>query len=345
MIWNRTVYLSILALMAVTLAWASAGPISTTTAASAAPNSWRWQDLTPPDALAPAARSNGTAVYDPVGRQVVVFGGRSASGFMNDTWAFSLLTRTWKRFDTSGTPPAPRLGHNAEYDPVGHQMVVWAGQGSGFFDDTWTLNLQTLEWKNVSPDSRPRSRYGAGSVYDPASRSVVIFAGFTSEARRFNDTQSFSLDTNSWTDLSPSGDRPQIRCLLTAAYDPTGRRMIIYGGQRNGPLDDLWSFDLRGGAWTEWTPGQRPAGRIFASSFVDRQGRFIVFGGQTGSGSVNETWAFSFETRQWSRVDTPIAPAERNGMMGAYIPEDDRFIIFGGTGSRLFSDVWELRQQ
>jgi hypothetical protein len=224
-------------------------------------------------------------------------------------------------------------------------MIIWAGQGRGFFNDAWTLNLQTFEWRDVSPSVRPKARYGSGSIYDLMTRSLVIFAGFTSESGRFNDSQSFRLDTNTWVDLAPPGNKPQIRCLLTAAIDRTRRRMIIYGGQRSGPLDDLWAFDLSARTWTELTPAQRPSGRYFASSFVDRQGRFIIFGGQTNNGSVNETWAFSFETGQWTRIDTPLAPTERNGMMSAYVPVEDRFIVFGGTGNKLYNDLWELRQE
>src|SRR3712207_7720264 len=52
----------------------------------------------------------------------------------------------------------------------------------------------------------------SASVFDPQTRSLVQFAGFTEEARRFQDTQSFSLTANSWTDVTPAGDKPQVRC-------------------------------------------------------------------------------------------------------------------------------------
>ncbi len=343
--YHRVPFVSLIILSTFPL-WAtpSTKPLSSR-AFAASPQAWRWRDLTPAVGSAPEARRNGSAVYDPVGQRVIIFGGTGLSGLLNDTWAFNLMTRSWVQLDTRGAPPPARFGHNAEYDPIGHQMVIWAGQGRGFFDDTWTLNLQTYEWRDVSPGARPKARYGSSTVYDSMTRSVVIFAGFTSESGRFNDSQAFGLDTNSWSDLTPAGIKPQIRCLLTAALDRSRRRMIIYGGQRNGPLDDLWAFDLGARTWTDLTPAQRPSGRYFTSSFVDRQGRFIVFGGQTSSGSVNETWAFSFDTAQWNRIDTPAAPAERNGMMGAYVPEEDRFIIFGGTGAKLYNDVWDFRQE
>jgi hypothetical protein len=304
---------------------------------------WKWRDITPSQGPSPEARRNGTAIYDSTGRRVIIFSGVGDRGFFNDVWAFDLAMHSWIKLNPSGTPPEPRLGHNAVYDPVGNQMVIWAGQqGSRFFNDTWALDLTTLQWRDLSPSMRPVARYGSASVFDPVERALVQFAGFTSEARRFQDTQAFDLDTNTWQDLTPAGDKPQIRCLLTAALDRASRRMIIYGGQRNGPLDDLWAFDLGLRTWTQLTPAQRPAGRYFASSFVDGDGRFIVFGGATSAGNVNETWAFNFQTGQWSKIDIAESPAPRNGMMGAYIEDEDQFIIFGGLGNRLYNDVWKL---
>jgi hypothetical protein len=320
--------------------------IGATFPSTAAPQSstWAWRLMTPSGGQTPEARRNGSAVYDSRARRIIIFGGSGVSGLLNDTWAFDLAADSWTKLDTSGAAPDRRLGHNAVYDPVGNQMVVWAGQqGANFFNDTWTLNLATLEWRNVSPSSRPVARYGSASVFDPVERQLVQFAGFTEEGRRFQDTQGFDLDTNQWKDHTPQRNSPQVRCLLTAAYDRANRRMIIYGGQRSGWLDDLWAFDLRAGEWTELTPASRPAGRFFAESFVDADGRFIVFGGSTPSGNVNETWAYNFDSRRWDKIEIAEPPSPRNGMMGAYIPEENRFIVFGGTGANLLNDLWELK--
>jgi hypothetical protein len=91
------------------------------------------------------------------------------------------------------------------------------------------------------------------------------------------------------------------------------------------------------------TPAQRPAGRFFATSFVDLDGNFIIFGGATSSGNVSETWAFNLDgTGQWNRLEITNPPAERNGMMGAYIEQENRFVIFGGVGADFYNDIWEL---
>lgn len=219
--------------------------------------------------------------------------------------------------------------------------------GSALFFAAWPGLAQSTnwQWRDVSPPvaSRPKARYGHSAVDDPVSRSLVQFAGFTEESRRFQDTQSFSLATNTWQDWMPSGAKPEVRCLLTAAFDRANRKMIIYGGQRSGFLDDLWAFDLASRTWENLTTAQRPSGRLFASSF-DRDGQFIVFGGSSSGGNLNELQAFNFQTRQWTQLNVANPPSQRNGSLTASVESENRFIVFGGTGDNgWLNDVWELR--
>jgi hypothetical protein len=310
---------------------------------------WTWQPVVPVEGPAPSPRSAGTAVFDPIARRVVIFGGDSDQGLLNDVWAFDLLTRAWSELATIGERPEPRLGANAVYDPNGHQMVVWAGQqGSRFFDDTWALDLQRLEWRNLSPPpgQRPQARYGAGAVFDPLERAMVQFAGFTDLSQRFNDTQVFDLDSLAWEEVGPRRDsaRPVMRCLLTAALDAGARTMIIHGGQRTGPLDDTWAFDLGTRAWTDLTPEARPPGRMLASSFVSRERHLLVFAGATDAGRVNETWSFDLALRTWTRLEIPDPPPAREAAMSALVEDEERFLVFGGRGEVRLSDLWELRR-
>lgn len=309
---------------------------------------WQWRNITPASGLMPEPRRDGEAIYDPVGKRIILFGGNSDAGLKNDTWAFDLATRSWTKLDTVGTPPAGRLGFDAAYDPVGHQLVIYSGQGAGFFNDTWTLNLTTLQWTDISPASdsaRPKKRYGSAAVFDPQTRSLVSFAGFTSEAGRFQDTQSFGLSDKTWSDWTPGGSKPQVRCLHTAASDRVNRRMIVYAGQRNGALDDIWSFDLASRQWTNLTPTQRPPGRFWSTSFINKEGRFLIFGG-SGASNFNDTWEFNLATQAWTQLQIENPPSPRNGMMSVYVESEDRFIVIGGTGnSGNLNDVWELSRK
>lgn len=340
----RTTTLALILAAGTAAGCGTAAPVAATSPSPPAPTvlAWRWRNLTPASGLAPDPRAHGVAVYDPVGRRLVVFGGQGQSSLLDDTWAFDLARSTWSRLDTRGGPPEPRLGADAVYDPVGRRLVLWAGQaGSHFFDDTWALDLATLEWRDLTPDARPQARYGSASVFDPAQRRLVQFAGFTDLSRRFRDTQAFDLAAHRWEDLTPP-EGPRVRCLLTAALHAPSRRMIAYGGQNNGFLDDLWAFDLASRTWTDLTTQVRPPGRLLASSFVDREGVFMVFGGRTEAGQVNDTWAFELARGQWSLLAVTEKPRARDSAMTAFAEAEDRFLVFGGREAGLMNDIWEL---
>jgi len=342
----RTAALALLLATGSTAGCGGAATPAAPTAPSPAPPTvlaWRWRNLTPASSLAPEPRAHGVAVYDAAGRRLVVFGGQGERALLDDTWAFDLASSTWSQLDTRGGPPEPRLGADAVYDPVARRLVLWAGQaGSRFFDDTWALDLRTLEWRDLSPESRPQARYGSASIFDAAQRRLVQFAGFTDLSRRFRDTQAFDLAVHRWEDLTPPEGGPRVRCLLTAALHAPSRRMIVYGGQNNGFLDDLWAFDLAARTWSDLTTQSRPAGRLLASSFVDREGRFVVFGGRTELGQVNETWTFDLARGEWSLLAVTERPPERDSAMTAYVEAEERFLVFGGNGARRMNDVWEL---
>src|SRR5690349_13130408 len=68
-----------------------------------------WQQISPPD-----GRYGHTAVFDPKGRRMIVFGGFDHT-YLNDTWVFTLDDSLWHRLATVGSPPPPRAYHTAIY--------------------------------------------------------------------------------------------------------------------------------------------------------------------------------------------------------------------------------------
>jgi hypothetical protein len=99
-----------------------------------------WSQLNPSGAP-PSARSNHTAIYDPVGDRMVVFGGMDASGPRNDTWALSLgVSLAWSQLAPGGGPPSVRYRQTAIYDPLRDHMVIFGGRDeNGYRFDTWEL--------------------------------------------------------------------------------------------------------------------------------------------------------------------------------------------------------------
>jgi hypothetical protein len=142
-------------------------------------------------AVQPSSRRGLTAIYDPPRDRMIVFGGRNNSTWSNEVWALALVDMTWTLLTPGGTPPAPRAGHSAIYDPIRDRMVVFGGSGlNAAFADTWALSLAGAPaWSQLNPDATPpapRSEHSA--FYDPVRDRMVVFGGLDLSASPFQDT-------------------------------------------------------------------------------------------------------------------------------------------------------------
>jgi hypothetical protein len=310
-----------------------------------------WRNITPTDGPAPMARVNPSAIYDALTHRMIVFGGRSSSGDLDDLWAFDLNTHQWSEIQpASEVLPEKRYTHNALYDPEHHQMLIWSGRHAGtssvLFNDVWSFDLQSLTWTELIPDGRgPNTRYGTAAVLDLRTRTLVNFAGFTAGGR-FDDTWRFAIDDLVWTEISPATGHPGKRCLHAGSYDTRTHRMLIYGGQGspNGLWDDLWAFDLEANTWTDLTPEERPPGRFFPTHIYDEHNhRALIFGGDVGPELSNKLWAFDLSANAWSQLmPAGELPSPRVGSAGIYVPSEGRMVIFGGSDEGNLNEVWSL---
>ena len=307
-----------------------------------------WTQLTP-SGTPPGARSDHSAIYDPVRDRMVVFGGALGSYF-NDVWTLSLEgTLVWTQLTPSGTPPRARSAHSAIYDPVRDRMVVFGGRNSSsvYFNDVWALSLAGASaWTQLTPSGTPPSPRGNHSaIYDPVRDRMVVFGGYY-----VNDVWVLSLaGAPAWTQLTPSGTPPSERDGHGAIYDPVRDRMVVFGGRGSHSIyfNDVWALSLAGAsAWTQLTPsGTPPSARVNFSAIYDPvRDRMVAFGGFGLSSpyDLNEVWALSLAgTPAWAQLaPSGTPPSVRNGHSAIYDSVRDRMVVFGSNwGAR---DLWAL---
>jgi hypothetical protein len=299
----------------------------------------------------PPGRAFHSAIYDPVGDRMIIFGGRDVGSSFKDAWALSLgeYPKRWRQL-----PDAPmargRYEHTAIYDPDRESMWVFGGNDGFFCNDTWALTLGAEPaWSSVTPGgSLPGTRRGHTAIYDPLQKRMVVFGG--GGTARLNDTWGLSLgDTVAWAQMTPAGTPPSARYYHTAVYDAHENRMVVFGGDDGDPKYDAWALSLD--ASPEWSPVE-PAGTLpplpqrragHAAIYDPVQTKMIVFGGQDGSEYLNDTWALPLTgSPEWAELGG--RPIERCGQTMIYDPVGDRMIMFGGcdNAAHYFNDTWEL---
>jgi len=221
-----------------------------------------WSELT---GTGPSARGRHTAVLDPNGNRMLVFGGRwretGTTGnytLYNDLWALDLAAGTWTQLnDGSGTAPSPRYYPASAYDAATDTLYVFGGGTNANplsitkATDVWAYDASG--WRVVTTSGTPpSSRLFFGSAHDTVRNNLVVFGGqignFSSLA--YNDLFSLDLDTGVWSELD-SGTGPSTRMHAHLTHDATRDRYLLFGGHTDiGDANDLWAFDPTGGGWS-----------------------------------------------------------------------------------------------
>jgi len=326
-------------------------------------------------------RTSPSVVYDSVTDKMIIFGGDTATGPVNDLWSAPKIVSAGQTVTTSpyllsqvfptGTAPSARYGHGAAYDGVSNHMVLFGGGSSSTscFNDAWVLEDAnstegTPSWVPLSPSGTPPSaRLDFVSQYDPTSNSLIVFGGSNCAGGYLSDVWVLSNanggpGTPTWSQLSPSGVPPSARENASSIYDSTNNVLTIYAGDTGSTgLSDVWTLSNANGTggtpvWTHLAPtGTAPSARTGQVSVYDsKDNRMIMYGGinsLTGTGFLGDTWILTFAngiggTPAWSLVKvTGTAPTLR--LDGAfYNSTDNDMVIFGGD-SEIEPSPWNDR--
>lgn len=294
------------------------------------------------------------AIYDPIGRRMVVHGGKGiAEDPRSDVWALSLDDPIeWTQIAPSGSGPE-RWQAASTYDPANHRMLVFGGQGLSAGpgsplaakDDTWSFSLDTGQWTAVPAGTGPGARWHAQGATDDAGR-FVIYGGFGPQ--RLNDVWALGSSSGSqWSLLHADGAMLDARRDAVLAFDPVRRRAILTGGTTaNGVSFQTWvtsSDGLRYEPLSTFNQGlaYRSGG---AGVWDSARGRLLVFGGASGAPS-KDVVALDPATNVWTTVAVSLTPqpSARQWASGAYDAARDRALFFAGYPlANARNQVWAL---
>lgn len=265
--------------------------------------------------------------FDPLRREVVMFGGTTALG--NTLFSQTVILQpdnAWRAVVIS-LRPQPRSQTGFDLDPASNTIWMFGGldETSQFYHtDLW--GYRNGQWFPASSGPSTDCESPLTAFDSDRNRLVVSCKG--------NET--FEWDGSAWISFPDLKTKPQIRFFAGMVYDPMLKKTVMYGGFNNNDYrNDTWTWN--GTAWTEvkMSKDKRPPNRGQMSMWFDPlQGKVILYGG-IGRGSVNEhvtrysdMWAFN--GTGWTKLNVSETPGGRFGAQVAVNPQTGKTLLFGG---------------
>jgi hypothetical protein len=160
----------------------------------------------------------------------------------------------------------------------------------------------------------------------------VLFGG-QSGGVSYDETWTF--DGKAWTEAQPT-HKPTPRRDAAMAYDPSLRRVVLYGGlvqdsNEGSEAADTWTWD--GADWTLVSNDNNGPRWRYGARMVTANESVILFGGHIGNLKYfADAWTLTGST--WVRVDHGTAPTGRADAAVAWDEDDASLLVYGGLTIR-----------
>ena len=297
--------------------------------ASAATPRVKWRRLSP--AHKPSARVNMVMAYDPVGQNIVMFGGFDGTSYLNDTWIFN--GTDWVQLSPANAPPV-RSATAISFDRVTNTLVLFGGfNGTQYLGDTWLWDGAVQNWTEAHPTTLPTAVTLPMMYTDPISGHTGMVGGF--------DGNLFHNETWQWTGSDWLELFPQTvlwaRGAAVVANDDANGTVMIFGGLADLNPNNTWTWD--GVNWTELAPTRQPPAVYYTPAAYDAAlGQVVMFGGMS---SQSGSWAWT--GTNWISLPAYTPPPLLNAQGMAYDQQSKQLIMFGGSiQSLIVNDTYLL---
>jgi hypothetical protein len=289
-----------------------------------------WTQLSP--ANAPGPLSEAAMAYDPVTKDLVLFGGDSSNGLVNQTWLWD--GSNWSEVPSSPSDPPALDEASMAYDSATKDVILIGGSGTtGVNAGMWGWNGAT--WAELTPATLPPDRVGASMAYDAATGNVVLFGGYGNSNHFYNDTWTWNGTT--WSEVSPPTS-PPARVYAAMDYDATTGNLVLFGGNGlSGNLNDTWTWN--GTTWTEMSPPTSPSNRSNPNLVYDATSGLMLLYGGYGGAYETDTWTWNGTT--WTQLSPAASPSFSAGNSMTFDPKTGDVMLFGGfNGTNYLAQTW-----
>jgi hypothetical protein len=219
--------------------------------------------------------------YNPNTRSFLEFGGQVTGNNTNTTFVFDPAARTWTQLYPSTSPPGRvNIEGGLLFDQAHGVFVLFGGRTTQNANDTWIFDPTAQNWIQKTPPVSPPPRDLHAMVYDPTHHVVVLHGGRDLNGNPLNDTWVYDVGTNTWTQLSPSGNPPAI-FHHSMVYDPVNQLIVLVPGTQS---NDTWVFAYQPGSAPGPSPTVPPSGTPGISGQINIPLRTFVVRQLPGNG-------------------------------------------------------------
>lgn len=288
---------------------------------------WRQIDLA---GDAPEPRSWASAVYDPRGDRMIVYGGLVHGTTPGEVWALTLSGAPhWTRLEPAGEAPDGVARHVAIYDPLRQRMLMWGGYDAGELltsqPGTWALSLgPDPMWTKLSTTGpEPAPATSPAAVYDLRRDRLITYGGSDVFDDLYPDLRALEFGgagnaNEAWLDgarIEGSSIRLAWQTLaLPGSLVTIEKRVDAYGDESRSPFDPpVGTWASRGTAsvaadgGVSWTDSRVGGGGSYSYR--------LVVSGQTSEVTsivVPASATFAFESALPSPTTGPLVLAIRS---------------------------------
>jgi len=252
-----------------------------------------WKELKV-EGIAPVPRTGHCAAPLAGGTKMLVFGGSSNQGRLNDLTLLDAENNQWIPVNPS-TPsgPSPRARMGMDVLDNGNQCLVFGGRegyrflGDRYFNDLFMFDAHKMEWLLMKPRAGPIPDHRAGhSVKVINERHLMVYGGLQDSVKYYGDTWIFDTVSGVWVQPPYASQAAPAPREAHAISKFTDNQVVVYGGQADSGayLNELHLFDCSSLQWrpTPVLTGASPGARLGAAMSQVNDRCLIIFGGDVG---------------------------------------------------------------
>lgn len=325
-------------------------------------------------------------LYDPVSRQTLFYvSPRNYTGIYSSRM-FAYNSATNQFTDLGGTsstinacPPSTATvpgdrhpGWQMAIDTKRNRLWMFGGANVNCPDNPrqdmfyMSLNANPADnkWTRVSPTTIPVAATASAMAYDPENDVLFAFGSDLAGQTRSNwvycptsatatpgalsarQSAAGCTRPDDWTTLSLSVQPPAVN-FPGMVYDPSTRRMLLYGGMSSGltvSYNQVWSYDVAARVWTRKALASNPPpaynGSIVgqpAMAYNTATGKLLFH--QTHNTGAPADWQYDPVADTWTKLSSSGLGAVSDAFL-AYDANANKLISWSRNASTGGPDVW-----